>query len=468
MAGDSSRRSALSLYMRGLMLERSARLPDALDAYHEALEHDVESSALHVRLGATQVKLGQVEQAFKSFRRALAIDPANQDAWRWIAMLETSQGRIPEAIQAYEQLVEKGSTDRFVVGTLADLYVLQNQLPKAIALYERIVAEQGSSAQLHFNLGVLYGRLSQFSSAILELSRAVELSPGSVEIRVALALTYELNDQPQQAAAHYEEAIQMDPLNHRLYLHAARLYSDEGQPGKAIAHYETVLDLDPANIEAIASLIRLWMLEKRFDDAQRLLGDKLESLSEPSELYLLLGLLYREAGVGEEAMRAFERAVQLKEDSAQARFYFGAQLERLQQKAGAREQLRRAIELDPAFADALNYLGYMNAEDRIDLAEAKTLVERALEIEPDNGAYVDSLGWVYYQMDEVDAAITHLERAAGLLNTDATIFDHLGDAYFRNGQLGKAEEAWRKALELDRSLEAIQQKLQQLPASPLP
>jgi Tfp pilus assembly protein PilF len=185
-------------------------------------------------------------------------------------------------------------------------------------------------------------------------------------------------------------------------------------------------------------------------------------LDEPPELYLMLGLVYREAHEPHEAIRAFERAIAMKADSAQAHFYLGAQLEQLNRKPEARWELRRTIELDPNHADALNYLGYMDAESGTNLSEAKTLIERALALDPENGAYLDSLGWVYYKLGDLDAAIRYLERAATLVGDDPVVLDHLGEAYFKHGNVEKAQATWQKALELDQDVEAIKRKLESL------
>ncbi len=461
-SSQEAKRNVYALYMRGLMLERSAHLSDALETYQQALEHDYESPSLYVRIGATYVKLGEIHQALKSFQRALTLDPSHRDALRWVAMLHTSQGELDEAIRAYERLIEQEPTDRFVLSTLADLYVLQGQLEQAAHLYERLIKEYGSSSQLRFNLGVLYGRLGQYSSAIQELSRAMELAPDSIEIRVVLGLTYELNNQLDKAAAHFEDAIRLDPLNPRLYLHAARVYASQQRTKEAIDEYETALDLAPNDLEALFGLVRLWLVDKQYAKAQHVIGEKLPNAAQPADLYLMLGVVYREADAPAEALRAFERAVALNGTSAQAHFYLGAQLDRLQRKQEARQELRRTIELDPNHADALNYLGYLDAEAGVNLKEAKALIERAVALDPDNGAYLDSLGWVSYQLGELDEAIRQLERAATLLDTDPTVFDHLGDAYRRQGNLKKAQAAWENALRLDASLEVVKHKLESL------
>jgi len=454
--------SAYALYMRGLMLERSSHLSDALDMYQQALEHDYTSPLLHVRIGATHVKLGQPEQALKSFQHALSLDPNQPDALRWMGMLYTSQGQLDEAIQIYERLITDQPKDRFLLSTLADLYVLQGQLPKGIGLYQQLIEDQGPSEQLEFNLGVLYGRLGQYPDAVTHLKKASELDPSSVDIRVALGLTYELEQNLDHAAQQYDAAIKLDQLNPRLYHHAARVASNRGRAEEAVQYYQTALDLVPSDLEAAAGLVRIWLDQRKFDDAQALVASTLKTVGPKTELFVILGLIYREADAPVEALRMFDQAVAMDAVSVQAHFYRGAQLERLHHVDEARTALRRVLELDPNHADAMNYLGYMDAEAGVNLDEAKRLIERALSIEPDNGAYLDSLGWVYYQLGNLTEAVHYLELGAKQLNNDPTVLDHLGDVYLKAGQPDKAQAAWQKALDMDAHLQTVGQKLKQL------
>ncbi|MBI1992539.1 MAG: tetratricopeptide repeat protein [Candidatus Omnitrophica bacterium] len=205
--------------------------------------------------------------------------------------------------------------------------------------------------------------------------------------------------------------------------------------------------------------VRVWLAQDRFGQAEQFLVQKLKELGELPELYVALGVVYREAEHSAEAVRAFERAIDLRGEYPQAYFYLAAQLDHLGRKQDARWHLRKTLELDAEHSDAMNYLGYLDVEAGENLAEAKTLIERALELDPENGAYVDSLGWLYYKMGKLDEAIAQLERAATLLDTDPVIFDHLGDAYYKRRDLERARRNWQRALEMDPDETAIREKL---------
>ena len=143
-----------------------------------------------------------------------------------------------------------------------------------------------------------------------------------------------------------------------------------------------------------------------------------------------------------------------------------AQLDQLGRRDAARASLVQTLQLDEHHLDAMNYLGYLDAEAGEHLEEAKRLIERALALDPDNGAYVDSLGWVYFKMGHTEEAVQFLERASRLLDSDPVIFDHLGDAYFKQQDLDGARRSWERALELNPEHLSARVKLDRLPPQP--
>jgi len=108
--------------------------------------------------------------------------------------------------------------------------------------------------------------------------------------------------------------------------------------------------------------------------------------------------------------------------------------------------MRVAIELNPQNAAALNYLGYTFAEQGVQLDEAEDLIRRALALDPTDGFYVDSLGWVYYQRGQYAKAVEQLEHALELAGEDPTISEHLGDAYRQTGRPQEALRLYQDAL----------------------
>jgi tetratricopeptide (TPR) repeat protein len=193
--------------------------------------------------------------------------------------------------------------------------------------------------------------------------------------------------------------------------------------------------------------------------------------SNPNDIRVLYVL-----GVALEARNAFDEAVPVLEEAARTApdntavlFQYGGALDRTGKKAEAEKVFRSVIDKNPRDADALNYLGYMLADGGTALDEAVGYIQRALEVDPDNPSFLDSLGWAYFKSDKLDLAETSLRRAAEQLQTNSVIQDHYGDVLMKLGRLDEAIVAFTRALagdgdsinraEIDRKIRTAKQKL---------
>src|SRR5205807_195989 len=131
-------------------------------------------------------------------------------------------------------------------------------------------------------------------------------------------------------------------------------------------------------------------------------------------------------------------------------FELGAAFDKQKKFADAEAAFRQLLARDPENAAALNYLGYMLAERGERLDESVTFVKKALQLEPENGSFLDSLGWAYYKSDKLELAEENLKRAADQLATNSVIQDHYGDVLFKRGRIDEAISAWTRALAGDR------------------
>jgi tetratricopeptide (TPR) repeat protein len=128
-------------------------------------------------------------------------------------------------------------------------------------------------------------------------------------------------------------------------------------------------------------------------------------------------------------------------------FVLGSIYERQKKYDQAEQHFQEVLKANPLNAAAFNYLGYMLADRGVRLDESVKLIQKALEIEPSNGAYLDSLGWAYYKMSKFDLAAPNLEKAAKMISGDPTIQEHLGYVYLEMGKTREAQAAWEKALQ---------------------
>jgi len=224
------------------------------------------------------------------------------------------------------------------------------------------------------------------------------------------------------------------------------VYTEAKEDDKAVAELARI----PAGSDYFADA-RLYLsyiyqrqgkLEQAITEAEQALTVKKDDL----DLLGFLASLQREKGDRPQAIEILKQMVTLAPENDQYHFTLGAVYDETKDKQNCIAHMQKAIELNPKNAAALNYLGYTWAEQGTRLDEAEALIRQALQVEPNDGFYIDSLGWVYYQRGNYAKAVEHLERAAELVGDDPTVIEHLGDAYEKAGRAADATRAYREAL----------------------
>jgi len=185
---------------------------------------------------------------------------------------------------------------------------------------------------------------------------------------------------------------------------------------------------------------------------------ELKNTPEDRDVYLALSQIYARLRRWSDADQALNKADSLSnkpEDKQYDYFLRGSYYERQKKYEPAEEMFRKVLGTDPRNAMALNYLGYMLADRGVRLEEALSLIKKAVQEEPQNGAYLDSLGWAYYKIGNYEMAEENLRRAMEHISKDPTVHDHMGEVYAKTGRLKLAAAQWERALEeWNRSLPA--------------
>jgi tetratricopeptide (TPR) repeat protein len=276
---------------------------------------------------------------------------------------------------------------------------------------------------------------------------------GVAEAYLGLAAALGPAEAPEVALAMLRLALDLRPDLSPAWLHMADVLAR----GRHWALAERALSRIPADDPlAPAARLRLAVVTDRQDrtaDAVAALERIAADFPDRAEPWVRLGDLLRVRSRFQEAAAAYDRAIaRIGPPQRQHWVLFYARaiaLERSRNWPRAEADFREALRLNPDQPDVLNYLGYSLADQGRNLEEARRMIERAVELRPEDGAIVDSLGWVLYRMNDIPGAVRWLERAVELQPRDATINDHLGDAYWAAGRRLEAEFQWRRALNLN-------------------
>ena len=263
---------------------------------------------------------------------------------------------------------------------------------------------QRSLTNLYSNYlkGLLHAEKGEYLLGLEELEKAKLRDPQSTHIRLKIASVLIRLERFDEAEAVLKEAKTIDPDNLDISLALIFVYSYSDKNNALEGEYEDFLkkahDKKPKNIGISEYLAQFYFYKKR----------------------------------PQEAIKVYEKILETNPDYVEALFWLGYLYEEHGQRSKALETWERGAEVDPSFAPILNCLGYTYAEEGVNLDKAEEMIKKALEKEPENGAYLDSLGWVYYKKGGLEKAKEYILKAIGLIK-DPDVYEHLGDIYIELG-----------------------------------
>lgn len=315
--------------------------------------------------------------------------------------------------------------------------------PQALALLDDIFGTQPDAAVAALRAALVSGQAVPFAAVPTPQA-------GLAEVYITVAGLMQTDTPDTFTLLFARAATALAPDDTPAVLMTAGLLEDLGQYDLANAAYTGVARDDPAFASAELGRADVLRAAGKRDAALEVLEALARAYPDMPRVFAAKGNLLREADRPGDAKAAYTRALALYDDSAPAKwvvFYArGIANHQLDLWPEAEADFRAALALQPANPQVLNYLGYSLVERGEKLDEALAMIERAVAALPDNGAIVDSLGWVLFRLGQYDDAVEILERAATLEPVDPVINDHLGDVYWAVGRSIEARFQWQRAL----------------------
>ncbi|NQU12182.1 tetratricopeptide repeat protein [bacterium] len=473
------RNVAEAVQLANILITRK-EFDEALAVLEQAARLNPKNAEAAFWLGMTARAADRTEQAIESFRRALQLDPKQITAVQALLEIYFQQKATTEIARLFDHAWDQQSDDARYWLRLGDLQVVAlRQLPELEPLIDKKRIEEcyvwaGAHAptdpEIQLRLAQWYETNNETKEAAAAYQRVLELRPEeAARLRFKLAGLYTRADEREQAVAELEALVKLDPLRFEVYNFLGELYEGLDQADKAVQSYQQSLVVNPNQIQPYLQIAMLQQQRKQYAEAHRVLARAKEKFPTDYRVPYILGLLYSDQKKYAEAVATFTDAETIATEAPDGRqpdgtfyFWYGSACERAGDLTKAALLFRRCIELDPDQHRAYNYLGYMWAEKGVNLAEARKLIETAVSEDPDNAAYLDSLGWVLFKQGHNQEALTHLRRAVDLMKDDTTILDHLVDILLALGRKQEAIGHLRRAHELEPDNQAITDKLRKL------
>lgn len=475
------------------LLARQDDFPQAIDVLKDAIKATPNAPEPLLELAFIYAKyLGRADQAIDYANRAIAINPQNVAAYEKFCEIALVAGDEKKALEALDRAAALKTDDATFWTRLGKLYAsivfktdrtpAPQEIARVNAIFRKAADHAGDDSAVLKDLADYYASTQQIKEAIPLYLRLLELEPEDTNAREKLATGFLVTNQRDKAIAMLGEIIKQHPEKYQPYDLLAGLLDDTARTlerdkkkdeakaafAKAAANYEQSLVVNPDRVSPYLHLAELLLGPlKQADRAAKVLTEARQHFPRTPEIAYYLGIAQREAKQSQAAVSTFEEALHEAEvdggEITNARFYFdyGAAAEQAGLYDKAAGLFQKSIALDPANgADSYNYLAYMWAEHNMRLGEAEQMIKLALQSDPNNGAYIDTLGWLEYRQGKVDQALVDLLRAAQkLTHDDPVVFEHIGDTFAKMNKIASAVDAWQKALNLDPQNKTLSEKI---------
>jgi len=456
--------------------------PDkAAEVFQELVNNLPQQRMAYALLVESLVRANKSGEAEKALQEILGFDPGSLEARLNLADLQSRRGDAGAVLETLKSAPEEAREDPRLRRQLAWALYQSGDLQGALTAVDSLRTVDPEGQSLGLLKGLILASQGRNDEALALLAKVQEAQPKDPAIAAATARVMQRAGKKDEAArllSGLAETLTKDGKADeaaQVRMEAAQIYAeseDWAKVGPALGPLLTDAD-DAVRVPAVLLQADSLARDKHYEDALGLLAKEKESpavASKRAEVLVRAGRqeeadrIFTTLAAGDDvsslaAAQAWQRlerhqeSIPILEKLTAARpnqpilgFMLGAAYERTQQTDKAIAELRRVVKIDPEFHAALNYLGYTMAEANVHLEEALELVNRAVALDPDNGSYVDSLGWIYYRMGRPEQAREHLERAVRLDPEDATLQEHLGDVYVALGQKERARQAYERAL----------------------
>lgn len=397
--------------------------------------------------------------ASETLKKAVTMSPGNSEVRRALAQTLIYAEKYDEALKEYQELVEDDPRDSASWLRVSQIYRQQRKMKEAREAADKAKSLDGNNLEVRYNDANLLeaeGKVAEGIAVIKEMLSSTSkrnYSPMEKQYRAQLLDRLgQMNrtiEQPAEAVKAFREMAEMDPEN------AARASAQVIETWRLARDYPKAVEEADAAVkkypqDRMVKLIRANLLADtgKTNEAATEIKGLLDGKND-RETWMSLAQIYEKGKNFGEMAKAVDAAEKLSESDEEKEgvwFMRGAMFERQKKHEQAEAEFRKILKANPNNAGALNYLGYMLADRNVRLNEALDLIQKALEKDPGNGAYLDSLGWVYFRLDRLKDAETQLQSAIEKVPTDPTVRDHLGDVYAKQGRLKDAVDQWQSSL----------------------
>ena len=467
----------------------------AEEALQRVLAIEPENTDAQIGLAYLLMEAGRTPEAIESLEAILKEEPDNKRHLNALASAYEESGKYRLAAEVFQKLVDQDGNTLQARQRLAGNLFYSRQFEKSLEQYEKLSELDPRQADYQLQISMIERQRKNYSRAWEALEKARFLETDVVKIQFSAINLLEAEGKIEQAVKetrkllvdtqkpeyssserhrrsmlqeqlgllerkqeNYEEsfeafqeiAVSTPELQPRaLYqgIETWRMARDYQRAEKEARKAVNEVDGNPMLVNILATVLSE---RSKTKEAVKVLQGLLKNSKEDLNVLLAISRIYEKAKLFDKAIEYIDQANLLADtDSSHLNilFTYGSVYERAKEYEKSEAKFREILSIDSENSSALNYLGYMFADRSVNLDEAHDMIQRALDLEPENGAYLDSLGWVYFRQNKLELAAKYLERSLEQYQNDPIVHTHLGDVYYRQGRIKEAQHHWNQGLE---------------------
>ncbi len=474
------------------------KIDQAIEAAKNTIRLEPENVTFRQNLADLYAENRRFDDALLEYQEIIKKDSSQQDAWRNYAAIMQLKDPL-KSLELCQQIIDRFGPDESIYIQLIQSYDMLGKDDKVAEAMQGYLTLDPTNVELKKSLGDVYMKMDSVDTALKIYNELVELQPSNVVIRASVAHAYLDKHDYAKAREQFDVLMTKDtlsideqlefgkvfityverdssvvPIAMELFQGMVKQDSSDWRPywflgaianmkkddSSAILNYNKVTKLAKWNPDGWVGVASIYFDKGDLQQALDVLDEAEKNVKEDFRVQFLSGLTLQRLKRPTDAALALERAIQINPKSVDALSALGLVYDELKRPQDSDTMYERAIRLNPKNDLVLNNYGYSLADRGIKLERALAMIKQALEAQPTNTSYLDSMGWVNFRLENYNEAAEYILKAIDLGSKSPVIFEHLGDIYSKMNQKDKAQEYWKKALELDTTNQLLKEKLE--------
>ena len=402
----------------------------ALEVYEHIIDRFGADWDVFLQIADLNNRMGRFDKAADALREMTQLDPSNKELKKTLAQTYARAGKFDEALAVYNDLRDIHPDDLEIQAEVAGLYLARGEYARAAKEFDTLLARDTVSVDVKVHIGEMYFGQMAKDSTLAPVTRSI-----------------------------FERIAAKHPDDWRSFWFLGAIGSVTRDDSLSLRSFRRVTELASWNADAWVYMSGVFLGKNNFAEVARILESAVKILPDDFRVNFFLGLSYSRLDRNIDAARVLEHARQLNPKDLDAIAQLALVYDAMRRFEDSDALYEEALKIDPENHLVLNNYAYSLADRNLQLERALAMSRKAVDQQPDNASYLDTIGWIYYRLGRYQEAETWTKKAISKGEVNAVVYEHLGDIYYRMNQKDLAIEHWNMALKLDEQNTQLRDKI---------